>query len=118
MFDYMYLRLVYLYDDRKFYLTNEPLWVRFCVWFLHTFFKERLCIDELRKQDVRYKRKIKDLERRFQMLKEAYLKVTGELAADEYAMVQKAEESKEPISKIIIPVFMMDDEEFLRGESK
>lgn len=26
---------------------------------------------------------IKDLERRFQMLKEAYLKVTGELVADE-----------------------------------
>lgn len=83
MFDYMYLRLVYLYDDRKVYLTNEPLWVRFCAWFLLTFFKERLCIDELLKEATFRKRQMKDLERRFQMLKEAYLKVTGELAADE-----------------------------------
>ena len=118
MFDYMYLRLVYLYDDRKFYLTNEPLWVRFCAWFLLTFFKERLYIDKLLMEDAKHKREIKDLERRFQMLKEVYLKVTGELAADEYSMVQKAEESKEPVSTIIIPVFMMSDEEFLRGESK
>jgi len=83
MFDYMYLKLVYLYDDRKVYLTNEPLWVRFCAWFLLTFFQERLCIDKLRKVDAKHKREIKDLERRLQMLKEAYLKVTGELAADE-----------------------------------
>lgn len=83
MFDYMYLRLVYLYDDRKVYLTNEPLWVRFCAWFLLTFFKERMCIDELLKEATFRKRQMKDLERRFQMLKEAYLKVTGELAADE-----------------------------------
>lgn len=83
MFDYMYLRLVYLYEDRQVYLTNEPLWVRFCVWFLLTFFKERLYIDELRKVDAKHKREIKDLERRLQMLKEVYLKVTGELAADE-----------------------------------
>ena len=118
MFDYMYLRLVYLYDDRKVYLTNEPLWVRFCAWFLLTFFKERLYIDKLLIENAKHKREIKDLERRFQMLKEAYLKVTGELAADEYFIKQEVEESKEPISKIIIPVFMMSDEEFLRGESK
>ena len=83
MFDYMYLRLVYLYDDRKVYLVDEPLWVRFCAWFLLTFFKERLYIDKLLKLDAKHKREIKDLERRFQILKEAYLKVTGELAADE-----------------------------------
>lgn len=83
MFDYMYLRLVYLYDDRKVYLTNEPLWVRFCAWFLLTFFKERLYIDKLHTLNTKYKKEIKDLEKRFQMLKEEYLKVTGELAADE-----------------------------------
>ena len=83
MFDYMYLRLVYLYDDRKVYLTNEPLWVRFCAWFLLTFFKERLYIDKLHTLITKHQREIKDLERRLQMLKEAYLKVTGELAADE-----------------------------------
>lgn len=40
------------------------------------------------------------------------------LRADEYYMLQKTEESKEPVSETIIPVFMMSDEEFLRGESK
>ena len=83
MFDFMYLRLVYLYDDRKVYLVHEPLWVRFCAWFLLTFFKERLYIDKLLKLDAKHKREIKDLERRLQMLKELHLKVTGELAADE-----------------------------------
>lgn len=83
MFDYMYLRLGYLYDNRKVYPVDEPLWVRFCVWFLLTFFKERLYIDKLLKMDAEHKREIKDLKCRFQMLKEAYLKVTGELAADE-----------------------------------
>lgn len=83
MFDYVYLRLVYLYDDRKVYLTNEPLWVRFCAWFLLTFFKERLYIDKLVALNTKHKWEIKDLERRLQMLKEVYLKVTGELAADE-----------------------------------
>lgn len=83
MFDYMYLRLVYLYDDRKVYLTNEPLWVRFCAWFLLTFFKERLCIDELLKEATFRKRQMKDLERRLQMLKELHLKTSGELAWDE-----------------------------------
>ena len=83
MFDFMYLRLVYLYDDRKVYLTNEPLWVRFCAWFLLTFFKERLYIDKLLKLDAKHKREIKDLERRLQMLKELHLKTSGELAWDE-----------------------------------
>ena len=83
MFDYMYLRLVYLYDDRKVYLTNEPLWVRFCAWFLLTFFKERLYIDKLIVLNTKHKREIKDLERRLQMLKELHLKTSGELAWDE-----------------------------------
>ena len=83
MFDYMYLRLVYLYDDRKVFLTNEPLWVRFCAWFLLTFFKERLYIDKLIVLNTKHKREIKDLERRLQMLKELHLKTSGELAWDE-----------------------------------
>ena len=118
MFDYMYLRLVYLYDDRKVYLTNEPLWVRFCAWFLLTFFKERLYIDKLHTLITKHQREIKDLERRLQMLKELHLKVTGELTPEEYFIKQGVEESKEPVSNSIIPVFMMSDEEFLRGESK
>jgi len=83
MFDFIYLKLVYLYDDRKVYLTNEPLWVRFCAWFLLTFFKERLYIDKLCKVNAKHKREIKDLERRLQMLKELHLKTSGELAWDE-----------------------------------
>lgn len=83
MFDYMYLRLVYLYDDRKVYLTNEPLWVRFCVWFLLTFFQERLCIDKLLKQIASQKQDIRTLERKVQLLQVVYLKATGELAESE-----------------------------------
>ena len=83
MFDSMYLRLVYLYDDRKVYLTNEPLWVRFCVWFLFTFFQERLCIDKLLKQIAIQKQDIRALERRLQILQAVYLKATGELAENE-----------------------------------
>lgn len=83
MFDSMYLRLVYLYDDRKVYLTNEPLWVRFCAWFLLTFFQERLYIDKLHTLNTKHKREIKGLERRLQILQAVYLKATGELAESE-----------------------------------
>ncbi len=83
MFDSMYLRLVYLYDDRKVYLADEPLWVRFCVWFLFTFFKDRLYMDALYKLDAKHKREIKGLERRLQILQAVYLKATGELAESE-----------------------------------
>lgn len=83
MFDYMYLRLVYLYDDRKVYLTNEPLWVRFCVWILFTFFQERLCIDKLLKQIAIQKQDIRALERRVRLLQVVYLKATGDMEEGE-----------------------------------
>lgn len=83
MFDSMYLRLVRLYDAKQVYLTNEPLWVRFCAWFLFTFFQERLCIDKLLKQSDRQRQEIRRLERKIQLLQVVYLKATGDLAESE-----------------------------------
>ena len=83
MLDYLYLKLLYLYEDRKVFLASEPLWVKFCVWFLHTFFADRMWRDAMLKLDAKHKKEIKDLERRLQMLKELHLKTSGELAWDE-----------------------------------
>lgn len=83
MFDSIYLRLVRLYDVKQVYLTNEPLWVRFCVWFLFTFFQERLCIDKLLKQAASQRQEIRRLERKIQLLQIVYLKATGDLAESE-----------------------------------
>lgn len=83
MFDSMYLRLVYLYETKKVYLTNEPLWVRFCAWILFTFFQERLCIDKLLKQIAIQKQDIRALERKVRLLQVVYLKATGDMEEGE-----------------------------------
>jgi len=58
----MYKYLASIEDNAAPFKEEQTRYERLCIWFLLMFFKERVCMDNLKKLNTKHKQEIKDEE--------------------------------------------------------